>query len=212
MFKQLIFRNKNFILAGIFCSFLVILRFLISMEYYYFFLIWNLFLAGIPFLISQIVTLRDRKAFYPMLAIWLLFLPNSFYVITDLIHLHTSSMILYDGIMISFFALLCLALGFQSMQRMTRILILKFPAINTWLLNCFILFLCAFGIYLGRFLRYNSWNIVSNPKNLLEDCLDFIRFPVQYSYVWLFTFFFGILLIGLFFIFQKLKPHKDVFK
>ncbi|WP_373055941.1 DUF1361 domain-containing protein [Zunongwangia sp. H14] len=211
IYKYLV-ENKNLILAGGFCFLLVVLRWCLTLDYYYFFLIWNLFLAGIPLLISQYLESGRKKFLYPFLALWLLFLPNSFYVVTDLIHLRTSAMPVYDTIMISLFALLCLFLGFSSMQKISSILYQKMRIFNKFLLDSFILFLCSFGIYLGRFLRYNSWDILKNPFNLALDCRDFIRFPIQHFHVWLFTFCFGILLILLFFIFQKLKPQRDAIK
>ncbi|MDT0646343.1 DUF1361 domain-containing protein [Zunongwangia sp. F260] len=204
-------RNNKLIFSGCFCCSLVILRYLISFDFYYFFLIWNLLLAGIPFLLSQFLETicKNKSTFFVIMGVWLLFLPNSFYVITDLIHLKTSEMKIYDSLMISSFALLCLFLGFSSMQKVSLILSRKFSSLHNFILNSLILFLCSFGIYLGRFLRYNSWDLFNNPFNLVKDCLNFIRFPVQHHYVWVFTFAFGAILTGFYFIFQKMIPQID---
>ncbi|MDT0643199.1 DUF1361 domain-containing protein [Zunongwangia sp. F363] len=200
--SQHIINNKELVGAGGFCCSLVVLRWCLTLDYYYFFLIWNLFLAGVPFLISQYLETRNNRFFYTFFGLWLLFLPNSFYVITDLIHVKTSQLPVYDAIMISLFALLCLYLGFSSMQKTGRVLSLKFQNISKLFLDILILFLCSFGIYLGRFLRYNSWDILKNPFNLAQDCFNFVRFPVEHFHVWFFTFGFGILLMA-FILFSK---------
>lgn len=179
-------------------------------DYYYFFLIWNLFLAGVPFLISEFVKSKSAPAFNSLvLIIWLLFLPNSFYVITDLIHLQNSSMQIFDCFMILSFAILCLYLGFYSMKKVGKWIGNKLPILNKSLLNILILFLCSFGIYLGRVLRYNSWDILKNPVNLAKDFLNFLRFPFEHFQVWLFTFIFGLMLTGLYYIFLVLTKQAN---
>lgn len=207
--------NKALILSAFLCCSLVILRFIISLEYYYFFLIWNLFLAIIPHAITYFLRKRDysKMIFGIIFSVWFLFLPNSFYVVTDLIHLRYSNWQLYDGMMILSFAILCLYLGFRSMKQMSEVISKRFTkTTNKPILNIIILFFCSFGIYLGRFLRYNSWNIVDDPIGLLGDCLRFVRYPVEHIQVWLFTLIFGLMLTGLYYIYLILNSSLNATK
>ncbi len=196
--------------ASVSCCLLVILRFFITSNPYYFFLIWNLFLAAVPYFLSQVLESGYLQKFsLVFIGSWLLFLPNSFYVITDLIHLKNSSLPVYDGFMIFSFALLCTGLGFQSMKKMSNYAKMIFPKGNPETFKIPVLFLCSFGIFLGRFLRYNSWNILNKPHLLFTDCLNFILYPLAHIKVWAFTIGFGLMLTGLYYIYLKMTEPKN---
>ena len=201
----------NMLNASIFACFLVGLRFWITFELYYFFLIWNLFLALVPLVLAYILNRQKAHISISILLIglWILFLPNSFYVITDLIHLKNSNFLLYDTVLITYFAVVCGQAGFLSMKEVTTYFRNKVPGLDPWILNIFLLFLSAFGIFLGRFLRYNSWNILNNPVSLFRDCFRFVRYPMDHAQVWLFTFGFGLLLTGLYHIFLKITETRN---
>lgn len=186
------------------------IRIFLTGELYYTFLLWNLFLAAIPWWISQIADkYKDLSVVgnLSLLAIWLLFLPNTFYVITDLIHLKNSTglYLMLDILLILSFTFICVFLGYASMNRMNKIVWERFSKINMKYFNYSVLILCSFGIYLGRFLRYNSWNIRNNPKNLFLDCLNYLINPIENKEVWLFTFGFGLFLISLKSLFKNTK-------
>jgi len=181
---------------------LLMIRIFLTGEFYFTFLLWNLFLAAIPWLVSQIAEkYRDISVVgnLSLFAIWLLFLPNTFYVITDLIHLKNSTgfYVMLDILLILSFAFICVFLGYSSLNKVNKIVRGRFPEINLNYFNYSILILCSFGIYLGRFLRYNSWNIINNPRNLFLDCMNYLIHPIENKEVWLFTFGFGLFLISL---------------
>lgn len=169
-------RKLNFIL--IMCSFyafvLLLLRAKITHSIFLFFLIWNLFLACIPYVISTYLyfnspTTNLKKGI--LYSIWLLFIPNSFYILTDFVHLkHTESTIFYyDLLIIAVYASLGFTFGIISFQQM---LTSANTYINHKLMNLglpFICFLIGFGVYIGRELRYNSWDILHKPITLIVD-------------------------------------------
>lgn len=187
---------------------LLFLRIIITGELYFIFLVWNLFLAAVPFWISKMIKKYTSNAGIGtvlLFAVWLLFLPNTFYVVTDLMHLQNSSgaFLILDVLLILSFALICLHLGFASLQKMNEIITDRLYLRNLNFFNYSILVLCSFGIYLGRFLRYNSWNIINNPKNLFLDCFNFLKYPMENKEVWIFTLGFGLFLISLHSLFDK---------
>ncbi|WP_432416500.1 DUF1361 domain-containing protein [Flavivirga aquatica] len=75
----------------------------------------------------------------------------------------------------------------------------------------FIILLTAFGIYLGRFLRYNSWEVIQNPSNLFNDILSIIIHPNKHYEAWLFTILFGISLNIGFWVFNVFVNSKTVY-
>ncbi len=117
--------------------------------------------------------------------VWLIFIPNSFYIITDLFHLQerTEIPMWYDLALIFSFAWNGLLLGILSTRQMEKIWELKWK----WSELLFvypIMCLNAFGIYLGRYLRYNSWDVVSDPFSLISDIVHLIMHPIRNRFDW----------------------------
>jgi uncharacterized membrane protein len=213
--KQLIFSQfKTFALIGvsaIFSMVLLMIRMKLTHSLFYLFLVWNLFLAVIPFAISSYLLSAPKLGKLALLfgfGVWLLFLPNAPYIVTDLLHLKISSthLLWLDILVIGSFALNGLILFYSSVLDMKSILKTR---ITDKYLNPFIIcifFLCGFGVYLGRFLRYNSWEIIQNPISLFTDIIDIIIYPNQHMEAWLFTLLFGAFLYVGYWIFKQLHP------
>jgi uncharacterized membrane protein len=95
---------------------------------------------------------------------------------------------------------------------MEKLLVVKFKQTIVTTLSVTILFLCGFGVYLGRFLRYNSWEIISNPQILIADVFNILISPFQNSEAWLFTLGFGGFLVVGYWMFNNLNhlsSHED---
>src|ERR1044071_407704 len=147
-----------------------------SGTYHYHFLIWNLFLAWIPFLISYftyIVRLSRKQIYFviPIAAfLWLIFFPNAPYILTDFQHLARIQWqdlpVWYDVLMLIWFAFTGLLLGIVSLFLMQEIVRREFGRWAGWGFVAGVTGLTSIGVYAGRFLRFNSWDIFSNPKNL----------------------------------------------
>ncbi|TGV02581.1 DUF1361 domain-containing protein [Flavivirga rizhaonensis] len=191
---------------------LLMVRMKLTHSFFYLFLVWNLFLAVIPFSITTYlvtVSKRNKVGFVIWFSIWLTFLPNAPYIITDLLHLKISSnhLLWLDVLVVSSFALNGLLLFSLSLVDMETLLNKYLKKKKTNLLMILILFLSGFGVYLGRFLRYNSWEILQHPLDLLSDIFNIIVSPNQHLEAWLFTFLFGVFLSIGFWIFKVLhKP------
>ncbi|MCC6723814.1 MAG: DUF1361 domain-containing protein [Saprospiraceae bacterium] len=145
------------------------------------FLIWNLFLAWIPYTLSLIIPrVPSRWIALPLLLIWLVFLPNAPYIITDLLHIHYRAGVplWYDVMMIFSFAWTGLLLGFISLldvqSYLDKLLGEKNAAIIIWA----VIGLCAFGVYLGRYQRWNTWDLLLEPYQLFWDVLGVLFHPI----------------------------------
>lgn len=197
------------------CFGLSLFRIYITDSRAFLFLNWNLFLAFIPWALSSLMiinpALQQRKGMILLLVgAWLLFFPNAPYIFTDLFHLHdhTSIPIWFDLVLILAYAWTGLLFGFLSlwdMEKMLRPFIRK-PRLN--LLISGFLFLSAFGIYLGRYLRWNSWDILSKPGTLLGDVGDRFIHPFDHPRTWGVTFFMGLLLNLIYWSFKLIRKRE----
>lgn len=190
---------SNLAMLSILSMLLLALRIKITHDFYMLFLVWNLFLALLPYVITlwfetSIAPLikgnKWRWLAVPVFGIWLLILPNAPYIITDLIHIKNSSgsWLIFDSILIAFFAITGCWAGFKSIQQIVRSLyeltFLK-SNISITIFENSILFLCALGIYLGRELRWNSWDIIQHPDRLFMDILAIFFRPLSHQVAWL---------------------------
>jgi uncharacterized membrane protein len=140
---------------------------------YYRFLAWNLILAWVPLVIAVVAYARARRGVGPvvwvLLVPWLLFFPNAPYLLTDFIHLDEGPAPLwYDALMLSAFAWTGLMLGFGSLYLVQLILRRAFGAAIAWAAVLAALALASVGVYIGRFIRFNSWDALLHPLRVAE--------------------------------------------
>lgn len=136
------------------------------------FLVWNLFLAAIPVLAAFFARhLSGRIWFWPLILLWLVFLPNAPYIVTDLMHIRTTrpSNLWLDVLLLGSSALTGLFAGLVSLRWAQEAVTRRFSARLGWALVIAASLLCGFGVYLGRFQRWNSWDIVTRPTELLAE-------------------------------------------
>ncbi len=187
------------LLAVLWCCLVLNVRFHLSGHSYYSFMLWNLFLAIIPLGLSLgLMRLRRLALAMPVLGLWLLFFPNAPYVLTDLMHLneHNANVPKWlDLLMLLSFGLVSLWFGFQSLRLVQHWFTRRFSHAAGWCVVIASLALSGFGIYLGRFLRWNSWDLMRRPHVLLDDIVTRFIDPFDHSRTWGFTFGFGTLLI-----------------
>lgn len=174
--------------VSVFCVALVLLRYARSGSTDYTGLIWNLFLAWIPFVLAVAAYDRWRRhgagiAVVVLGALWLLFFPNAPYIVTDFVHLQRTDAApyWYDAVTVSAFAWTGLLLGFGSLFLMQTVVRQWRGVISGWAFACVALALGSVGIYLGRFLRLNSWDAVEHPSLLPRIAHTVARDPFLYS-------------------------------
>jgi len=148
------------------------------------FLNWNLFLAWIPYLIALSLPYFYQKFNSKILIVgvlfcWLLFFPNAPYILTDFLHLKKRMGIplWYDMMLFLSFAWTGLILGYLSLLEVQQFLKNFLSKTKVNIISVIVLLLCGFGIYLGRFQRWNSWDIVTNPISLFADILNILANP-----------------------------------
>lgn len=156
---------------------LFLLRMVDSGSTRYWFLIWNLILAWLPvgFAIILLGRLKNRRWSDPVCillsVLWLAFLPNSFYLVSDLIHLQTTAevSVLYDAVLFTSFIFNGFLAGFISLYLLHNELLKRLKVTSVNLIIASVLLACSFAIYLGRVLRWNTWDIILHPTGIIFD-------------------------------------------
>lgn len=187
-----------------------------SNEWIYLFLIWNLFLAWIPYFLTynlDWISTRFGGNFLVGISLvcWLLFLPNAPYLVTDLIHLKLRPPLplWYDTFLLFSFAWTGLLLGVFSLIQ-ARDYWARHISRSTATAFVFVsLALCSLGIYMGRFQRFNSWDILSDPFGLINEVWQVAINPMEnIRYFGITAVVFGLLSIGYLF-FNSLINHNE---
>ncbi|MBB4808226.1 putative membrane protein [Chryseobacterium defluvii] len=203
------------LLMTLFCFSLSVVRYYVSETKVFFFLNWNLFLAWIPLIITSLAmvfNIKSRILLMLMITVWILFFPNSPYILTDLFHLRIRSRIpvWYDLIVILSYAWTGLICGFISLNDIERMLSAYFKKPVISVIVVFFLFLSSFGVYLGRFLRWNSWDILNNPFGLFNDIVVRFIYPLEYTKTWGVTLLMGIMLNFMYFMVKLFRKENRI--
>jgi uncharacterized membrane protein len=161
---------------------------------HFFFLIWNLFLAWIPAWLSLWIYRTYSRSgagmlIYVLGAAWLAFFPNAPYILTDVIHInriHAPLTRWYDIISILTAAWTGYLLGFVSLLTLRRLVEREYGLRAGLVFTTGSLILCSLGIFIGRFLRWNSWDLVTRPHHVLSDLETLFAEPRPLLFILLF--------------------------
>lgn len=191
-------------LSSVFAFSMLAARMLKAGSWDYRFLAWNLFLAWMPFWFALAIEALDRRraSAATMLAFgagWLVFFPNAPYILTDFVHLRQRMHVplWYDISMLTAFAWNGLLLGFASLRMCHRVVERRIGVRAGWGLVVVTLYLAGFGVYLGRVVRWNSWDVLTSPLALVSDVASRLVNPAAHPRTWGMTIVLGgFLLLG----------------
>ncbi len=187
-----------FTLASMLATALVVARIVVTHHFQVLYLIWNLFLAWLP-LVFALLVWREASRPVPRRglllatgAAWLLFFPNAPYIFTDIVHLAKlrsfgSAPPWFDLLLHLLFAMIGLMIGFASLAVMHKLVERARGWRWGWLFALTALALAGFGIYLGRFQRWNSWDVLFSPFSLLGDIAHRFIAPWDNARTWGFS-------------------------
>jgi uncharacterized membrane protein len=193
------------LLATAFCLALLRIRESYTGSHFFHFLQWNLFLAWVPLGVASMAaifsgsrSLPGRLLFVATLALWILFLPNAPYLLTDFIHLRQWDRmpLWFDSIMIGAYGTTGLLLGLVSLLTVHGIVGRQAGPVVGWLFAAGSLGLAAFGTYLGRFGRFNSWDTLYRPGSIAGETWDRFRHPMTHAHAIEYTALFACFLLA----------------
>lgn len=165
-------------------------------------LVWNLFLAWVPLVFALLAGdefhFGENRTwrFAGFAGAWLLFFPNAPYIFTDVVHLTTYfySHFWVDLVLILLCALTGLVLGFLSLFLMQGVVRRLLGGAASWLFIAAVATLSGFGIYLGRFQRFNSWDILWKPLALSRGIGKWASNPLAHANSYAFPMLFAVFL------------------
>lgn len=197
----------SLISASVFCFGLLVLRTAYSHNSHYVWLLWNLFLAWLPAASALVAyNLHKRHSRFSWLLVsvcavtWFFFLPNAPYLVTDMVHLYArpDAPFWFDLLLLVSFAWTGFFLGLVSLLLMQEIVRRLAGTVTSWAFAFVMLGLSSFGIYLGRFLRWNSWDVLSNPLRLLVDVTQPLIHPLSHMQTVVFSVLFALFLAAMY--------------
>ncbi len=161
-------------------------RILWTQKLSYGFLIWNLFLAWTPLILALLANHEYRAGSnrkWLVLGLgsgWLLFFPNAPYICTDVIHLTFwfRGHFWMDLTLILLFAFTGFMVGFLSLYLMQSLVAESFGRIAGWIFVLLTATLTSFGVYIGRFLRFNSWDVIVRPAKVYHGIDAWLGSPM----------------------------------
>ncbi len=203
--------------ASLLCVAMLAARIVYSHTAHYWFLAWNLVLAWVPFVFAGLayrLSASRRGAAYLLIVVaalvWLIFFPNAPYILTDFLHLGSMGDIVpgwFDVLMLFWFAWTGLLLGVVSLFLMQDIVSRAFGTAAGWVFVVAAAMLGSIGIYLGRFLRWNSWDLLRRPGPLAGELYGSVTDPALQPRLLGFTVLFALLFLFIYvavYIFAKL--------
>ena len=178
---------------------LIAVRMGITHSLTYGFYYWNLFLASVPLVASSF--LDTKVSLYSLrnlacLGLWFLFLPNAPYLITDMIHFHERPPVpaYLDELIVYSSAWNGVLIAYASVMRVEGWLLVRYAARPVHFAIVAVFLLCGLGMYLGRYERWNSWDILTHPYALSKDIGMKVLFPLRYRQAWAVSLLFGVVL------------------
>ena len=169
---------KRFIVMSVllfWCACMIAVRINRTGSGYYLFLLGNLFLASVPLFFSTALRIATHLRLHwtmrlAVFCLWLLFLPNAPYILTDILHLTRASHApaWYDLALLLSCSGTGLLLGYLSLIDVHAIVARSFSPAWGWIFAMVSLVLSGFAIYLGRFLRWNSWDVLIEPTRVFD--------------------------------------------
>ena len=194
------------------CVALVLARIVTAGNIGYAFLVWNLFLAWLPLIFAQLLRERyvngERRGWrlLGLGAAWLLFFPNAPYIFTDLVHLTTKFHGHYwaDMVVILLCALTGLVLGFVSLFLVQSVVADRFGRAASWLFIAVVAGLSGVGVFIGRFLRLNSWDVLLQPGEFYRHVNHWTADPFGSAMPYVFPALFAVFLFIVYLMFYAL--------
>lgn len=178
-------------------------------------LVWNLFLAWIPLLLIKFIEMQwvqqsiSKKGLIMGFMIWLLFFPNAPYLITDLKHIKEvpDHLLWYDSIMYFLFAFAGLLAGLYAMLKAHHLVAQIWKPNWAWLFVIGSTVISSYGLYLGRYGRWNSWDIITNPFSLIKYSIIHLQYPLAIQTTLVFSFVLSLLYVA-FWLYAGIQTEK----
>lgn len=175
-------------------------------------LLLNLTLAWIPYLLSLgLVHLEQRPTtsrglWLVVFLAWIGFFPNAPYLVTDWLYLPSFAEELWFSIgLFMSFSLCGLILSIISLFLVHGVLRTRWGRLEAALLIALMFVLSGLGVFMGRFLRLNTWELVTRPGHVLNDLANRAHDPAVHVNPAAFSLGFALLLAVCYWVFLLIR-------
>ena len=192
---------------------LLVVRILFFGRLTYAFLAWNLALASVPYGFARLLEWQHERTnsspfwLAPIVLGWLFFFPNAPYIFTDYIHLERLTNPhewLFNILLVSLFAVTGLLFGLWSFFLVHEVIRERLGRLTGWLVVIGVSLVSGYGVYLGRFPRWNSWDVITHPLRLFQDASFRLAHPLGYPNLLLTTVLFAGFVFSAYLVFRGL--------
>lgn len=189
---------------------LLVFRWIYTKELTFGFYPWNTFLAIVPLFFSTKLLKQTKLNISAIICLlgWLLFFPNAPYLVTDIFHFgeHQVVPLWFDLVIVLLGAWNGILLAIKSLLQVEQFFSKLYS--GNWLsfIMATIFLLTGYGVYIGRYLRFNSWDIVTAPVELFSTSLKHVMNPFSYTHLWAFTIVFSFMLCLMYYTFKSILP------
>jgi uncharacterized membrane protein len=198
---------KSVGLLSALCIAFFVYRVFISANWRYGFVIGNLVLAWLGLVFGWLLARRVKNNSWlswrsiVLTILWLVFLPNTWYVLTDFLHVKPTGEVseIYDIVLIGTLVINGFILGFTSLYLVHKQIIKRMSENRSFIVIAGVILLSSFAIYLGRNLRWNSWDVIANPSGVILSVSDRIIDPLGHPRAINITGLFFVLLCSVYF-------------
>ena len=181
-------------------------------------LVWNLFLAWVPLVVALMLYDGARagargRTLLALGGVWLVFLPNAPYIVTDVRILDelVGSVEWYDVVLVVGAATLGLVLGFVSLYLVQAVVAARLDRAAGWLVAVGTLGLSGLGVYLGRYERWNSWEVITEPSKVFGGIAAGLLDPLAHPRPLAVSAFFAVACVSGYAVFYAvLRPHLEL--
>jgi len=167
-------------IASAVCIALALARIVYTDSSVYAFMLWNLVLGEAVFLLAE--RKARRRFVVPLVVLWLLFFPNAPYILTDYLHMigpRSDAPGWYDLLLFSWFALVGFLLGAAALIPIQTVVQRRSSREVGWAAVVVVVVLAGVGVYVGRFVQWNSWDVISSPQALLIGLTGGVTHPAR---------------------------------
>lgn len=189
------------------CLIIFVARLALTGTLRYWFVPENLSLAWLGLIFGWLLVRNLQKTRWlnwkniSLTLLWLFFLPNTWYVLTDFLHVYATGEIsqLFDIVMIITLVITGFTLGFTSLYLVHRELYTRLGEMRSGAVVTGVILVSSFAVYLGRVLRWNSWDVLVNPGGIILSVSDRLIYPLDYPRALNVTLMFFVLLSSIYF-------------
>ncbi len=181
--------ERLMLFSGFIAFGLLFYRCVFTLSFHYTYLLWNLLIAYVPYIVSKqlVKCKKPNERAILLLSVCLLFFPACMYLFTDILQMHKTDNfpIFYDVFLYMVFSWNALLPALMSLKKIESFLRRYLSVFMVKISILFFIFLSSYSICLVRFLHLKDWDVITNSKRFIQISVNNILNPTDHIHAWL---------------------------